>query len=326
MLQENILAKEFEHISLWSTQIAKTEKGIKNESYYSAVLPGNLYKNRYKDVLALESSRVKLKGSSGIVGSDYINANHIFDGESSRYICCQAPLPHTTADFWLMVWEQKATVIVMLTRLLENGRVKANVYWPEKNYVRYGNIIVELAGQQHTRGVTVRSFNLIMQEKDGSFSCRSITQLHYSEWPDSGTPKSTRCLRRLIRLANYYRDSQAGPMIVHCSAGIGRAGTFIATDIMIRAHSSNSKTEKGCPPRTVMDTVIHLREQRRGMVQTLDQYRFVHQAVTDYLLESSGEESDETMWEVEEDEEVEEFQFEVPPHFDSEIPVPLPVC
>jgi protein tyrosine phosphatase len=247
--------------------------------FFSATLPCNIGKNRYYDVLPLEHTRVKLSTANG---ADYINANFI-DGEipnSSRYyISCQAPLLSTRADFWRMIYEQKCTLIVMLTRLYEKNCEKANVYWPEGEgeTVQYGGIAVNLKSISFMQDITIRTFRIHVDTPNGIVS-RDVVHLHYTEWPDFGVPRSTKLLRQLIDLVDSYADRGKGPIVAHCSAGIGRTGTFIGLAICLE------KLKLGLPVN-VMQTVRQMRKQRKGMVQTKEQYMFIYAALTDALRE-----------------------------------------
>lgn len=254
------------------------------EAYIEATAPCNIHKNRYRDVLPLGfngnvPTRVRLQPILGVEGSEYINANYI-DIRDKRYIACQAPIPHTFADFWRMVWEQEVTVIVMLTSLVECDRVKAHAYWPavDKTH-RFGALAVTLLEESYECGVMTRKLSITKLEDD---STRQVTQLHFCEWPDHGVPRSSAGIRRILHLSHYYsrlhqhQQGLAGPIVVHCSAGIGRAGTFIAIDVMLDVlHSRRLREPDDGSPKTVFDTVRYLRQRRRGMIQTLEQYKFI---------------------------------------------------
>jgi len=207
-----------------------------------------------------------------------MNANYIFDG---LYISCQAPLFSTMNDFWRMIWEQNCPVIVMLTRLLESGKMKANIYWPLSSCsLRFGDIDVTILEEEEKfEHFTHRHFLLRRGQE-----VREVHHLHYTEWPDFGTPTSTEGIRDLITASNDYRDSSnsQGPMVVHCSAGVGRSGTFIAI------HHALERLEQGLD-YDVKDIVTNMRQQRWGMVQTEKQYSFIYRAIEDYLSEMETE-------------------------------------
>lgn len=284
-LREEEMEKEYQRICAESARIEQQRCKESDESFLSATAPWNFHKNRYKDVLPLGSNgntptRVKVQIVNGVEGSDYINANFIECSPEKRFIACQAPVPHTISDFWRMVWEQESAVIVMLTSLVENDRIKAHAYWPplEKTH-RFGCFLVKLEEESYDSGVMTRKLLVTRLEDNQS---RNITQLHFCEWPDHGVPKSCQGIRRLMHLSHFYRTYHhhnhglSGPTIVHCSAGIGRAGTFIAIDMLLDSHKF---AENAAYPKTVYDTVRWLRLRRKGMIQTVDQYKFIYKAL-----------------------------------------------
>jgi protein tyrosine phosphatase len=205
-----------------------------------------------------------------------MNANYIFDGQ---YISCQAPLFSTINDFWRMMWEQNCSVIVMLTRLLEGGKMKANIYWPLSRScsLRFGDIEVTLLEEEANSEHLIHRHVRLCRGQE----VREVHQLHYTEWPDFGAPTSTDGIRDLIAASNAYRDASnnRGPMVVHCSAGIGRSGTFIAI------HQAFERIEQGLD-FDVKDMVLRMRQERWGMVQTEKQYSFIFRAIDDHLNET----------------------------------------
>jgi len=253
-------------------------ENVRCRVFSSALRPQSAHKNRYPDILPYEHSLVRLQ-YLGHEGSDYMNANYIFGGQ---YISCQAPLFSTINDFWRMVWEQNCPVIVMLTRLLESGKMKANIYWPLSSScsLRFGDIEVTLLEEDEKCEHFIQRHFLLRRGQE----VREVHHLHYTEWSDFGAPTSTEGIRDLISASNDYRDSSnsRGPMVVHCSAGIGRAGTFIAI------HQALERLEQGLD-YNVKDLVLHMREQRWGMVQTEKQYSFIHRAINDHLSECETE-------------------------------------
>lgn len=277
--------------------------------FASAIHPNNAHKNRYYNILANEESRVRLAPlETG--DEDYINANYI-DGDvpnSKRaYILTQAPLPHTTGDFWRMVWQEKCPVIACLTMLRENHKIKAHKYWPDDGQMQqHGKIFVVHNLSVLFKNIIVRSFTVW---KDGeNVHPMEVLQLHYQDWPDFGTPASTDSIRALSSLLSALKDrrkqrnGETGPAIIHCSAGVGRAGTFVAIHITLtklehmlpsRLPSSSSPCSSSAPtlsslfdsPFSIKDMVAKLRRQRAGIVQTLEQYTFIYRAVADALLQ-----------------------------------------
>eukprot|EP01087_Luapelamoeba_hula_P008272 TRINITY_DN2063_c1_g1_i3.p1 TRINITY_DN2063_c1_g1~~TRINITY_DN2063_c1_g1_i3.p1 ORF type:complete len:1047 (-),score=213.22 TRINITY_DN2063_c1_g1_i3:60-3200(-) len=381
---------EFEQLNRLDEK-RKQESSGEEAAFNPALDYQNISKNRYNNVLPNPDTRVKLQSSRD--GTDYINANFV-QGERECYIACQAPLPNTFGDFWRMVYEQRSYVIIMLTRLTERDRVKAEQYWPssgpltrprllktmqrptvyapersslsdsdellklltaasndsapntpkskprsnelidlsegddflnciEKSprtavndvelkrpdtsdqrgfleeedqdwgYTEYDTIAVRLQRtQQPSKNLTIRHFFMKSRTmKDGELiqePPRRVVQIHYTGWPDFGKPKSTTTVHKLMELMDYYRRTAPpdmnGPMILHCSAGLGRTGTLIA------AHIAIEKVRLG-RVKDVLDTdmrqvVVDLRQQRSGMVQTKDQYLFVHQLIREYIPSS----------------------------------------
>jgi protein tyrosine phosphatase len=179
-----------------------------------------------------------------------------------------------------MVWEQNTTVIVMLTRLMEAGRTKAHVYWPtnQGQPQMFGNILVTLLEEQTNEFYKVRKFRV-----ESNNISREITHFHYTDWPDFGVPKTTMGILRLCYHTNEC-SINGGPMIVHCSAGIGRSGSFIGIHYLISSSETNSNFFLS--NITVLELTKKMRQQRPGMVQTVDQYRFIYQAVNDFVKAS----------------------------------------
>jgi len=246
--------------------------------YYfrSAISPFSQMKNRYPDILPLENTRVRLRKLTDQEGSDYINANHILD---KKYISCQAPVFSTFADFWRMIWEHSCPIVLMLTKLFENGRTKAHIYWPvyHNATLQFGDISVTKIEEEDYGTLVIRTFFL----KRGNES-RTIYHLHHTAWPDFGVPPTTEGVRELVNFVNIYREAASikGPIVVHCSAGVGRSGTFIAI------HWACSLLDVDIP-FSLLNIVAQMRSERIGMVQNEKQYEFIHQCIHDYKTISS---------------------------------------
>eukprot|EP01122_Echinamoeba_exundans_P014539 TRINITY_DN6612_c0_g1_i1.p1 TRINITY_DN6612_c0_g1~~TRINITY_DN6612_c0_g1_i1.p1 ORF type:complete len:618 (+),score=75.23 TRINITY_DN6612_c0_g1_i1:84-1937(+) len=225
--------REYRELSL---QTQRLRAARDSELHPSAVHPLNKNKNRYPDVLPVEETRIRLSKVGEIPHSDYINANLVRSDEKFSAICSQAPLPHTFDDFWRMVWEQDVPIIVILMRLREQGKVKGHHYWPtSKSKPKvYGDIVVSLKKAKQVEETRVRVFELTRKiPMTESFSTRRVVQLHFKGWPDQGVPESTQPIRELVHLMQFYRRKASarsldGPALIHCSAGIGRTGTFLA--------------------------------------------------------------------------------------------------
>ncbi|XP_014844151.1 PREDICTED: receptor-type tyrosine-protein phosphatase delta-like isoform X12 [Poecilia mexicana] len=238
----------------------------------------NKPKNRYANVIAYDHSRVILSSIDGVPGSDYINANYI-DGyrRQNAYIATQGPLPETFGDFWRMVWEQHTANIVMMTKLEEKSRmpsyffskVKCDQYWPTRGTETYGIIQVTLLDTVELATYSMRTFALY---KTGSNEKREVRHFQFTAWPDHGVPEHPTPFLAFLRRVKACNPPDAGPMIVHCSAGVGRTGCFIVIDGM----TERIKHEKTVD---IYGHVTLMRSQRNYMVQTEDQYIFIHDAL-----------------------------------------------
>ncbi|XP_067385006.1 receptor-type tyrosine-protein phosphatase F isoform X5 [Channa argus] len=260
----------------------KANDGLRFSQEYESIDPGQQFtwensnmevnkpKNRYANVIAYDHSRVVLTSVDAVPGSDYINANYI-DGyrKQNAYIATQGPLPETLSDFWRMVWEQRSTTIVMMTRLEEKSRVKCDQYWPLRGTETYGMIQVTMLDTVELATYSVRTFALY---KNGSSEKREVRQFQFMAWPDHGVPEYPTPILAFLRRVKACNPPDAGPMVVHCSAGVGRTGCFIVIDAMLE----RMKHEKSVD---IYGHVTCMRAQRNYMVQTEDQYIFIHEAL-----------------------------------------------
>ncbi|XP_048038131.1 receptor-type tyrosine-protein phosphatase S isoform X32 [Megalobrama amblycephala] len=264
------------------TELLKANDNLKLSQEYESIDPGQQFtwehsnlevnkpKNRYANVIAYDHSRVILAPIEGITGSDYINANYI-DGyrKQNAYIATQGPLPETFGDFWRMVWEQRAATVVMMTRLEEKSRIKCDQYWPSRGTETYGMIQVTLLDTIELATFCVRTFSL---HKNGSSEKREVRQFQFTAWPDHGVPEYPTPFLAFLRRVKTCNPPDAGPIIAHCSAGVGRTGCFIVIDAMLE----RIKHEKTVD---IYGHVTLMRSQRNYMVQTEDQYSFIHDAL-----------------------------------------------
>uniref|UniRef100_A0A3B4T6M6 protein-tyrosine-phosphatase n=1 Tax=Seriola dumerili TaxID=41447 RepID=A0A3B4T6M6_SERDU len=250
----------------------------RNQPLDSALLPENRGKNRYNNILPYDSTRVKLSYVDDDPCSDYINASYIPGNNFRReYIATQGPLPGTKDDFWKMVWEQNVHNVVMVTQCVEKGRVKCDHYWPfDQDPLYYGDLIVQMLSESVLPEWTIREFN-ICSEEQLSFT-RLVRQFHYTVWPDHGVPETTHSLIQFVRTVRDYvnRTPGSGPTVVHCSAGVGRTGTFIVLDRVLQQLDSKDTLD-------IYGSVFDLRLHRSHMVQTECQYSYLHQCVRDVL-------------------------------------------
>lgn len=235
----------------------------------------NIKKNRHPDFLPYDHARIKLKVESSPSRSDYINASPIIehDPRMPAYIATQGPLSHTISDFWQMVWESGCTVIVMLTPLVEDGVKQCDRYWPDEGSSLYHIYEVNLVSEHiWCEDFLVRSFYLKNVQTQET---RTLTQFHFLSWPAEGTPASTRPLLDFRRKVNKCYRGRSCPIIVHCSDGAGRTGTYILIDMVL------NRMAKGVKEIDIAATLEHVRDQRPGLVRSKDQFEFALTAVAE---------------------------------------------
>ncbi|XP_051659946.1 receptor-type tyrosine-protein phosphatase eta isoform X4 [Manacus candei] len=251
---------------------------------FAAELPENRGKNRYNNVLPYDISRVKLSNESSGTG-DYINANYIPGYNSKKaFIAAQGPLPNTIDDFWQMIWEKNIYSIVMLTKCMEQARTKCEQYWPDKQSKTYGDIMVTMVSEIVLPEWTIRDFTV---EKSNTPESHTVRQFHFTSWPDHGVPETTDLLIDFRHLVHQYNSQNPvdSPTLVHCSAGVGRTGTFIAIDRLIQQMEMENTVD-------VYGVVYDLRMHRPLMVQTEDQYVFLNQCVMDIIRSQREKKTD----------------------------------
>uniref|UniRef100_A0A8C5Q4D1 protein-tyrosine-phosphatase n=1 Tax=Leptobrachium leishanense TaxID=445787 RepID=A0A8C5Q4D1_9ANUR len=254
-----------EYESFFEGQTAPWESAKKDE---------NRMKNRYGNIIAYDHSRVRLQPIEDEASSDYINGNYI-DGyhRPNHYIATQGPMQETVYDFWRMVWHENTASIVMVTNLVEVGRVKCCKYWPDDTEI-YKDIKVTLIETELLAEYVIRTFAV---EKRGVHEIREIRQFHFTGWPDHGVPYHATGLLGFVRQVKSKSPSSSGPLVVHCSAGAGRTGCFIVIDIMLDMAEREGVVD-------IYNCVRELRLRRVNMVQTEEQYVFIHDAILEACL------------------------------------------
>ncbi|CAN6476236.1 unnamed protein product [Victoria cruziana] len=275
--QETLL-QEFEAVQ--ASRLRKSEMQMRCKV---ALEVANSEKNRYIDVLPFDDSRVVLDSSrdNKLMGNGYINASFIeaaSDGNFSCFIATQGPLPETAEDFWEMVIQYHCPVVVMLTRLVDNYMVvKCGEYFhPEEGCRQFGKICVT------TKHMKICDASLVLRymevnNQESSAAPLSVLHLQYPDWPDHGVPVNTGAVRDILKRI-YHLPVALGPLVVHCSAGIGRTGAFCTI-----LHTIQRILTGDMSAVDLDKTIVGFRSQRIGMVQTEDQFFFCYAAIIDEL-------------------------------------------
>ncbi|NWQ75109.1 PTPRQ phosphatase, partial [Columbina picui] len=259
-------------------EFSELPKFLEDLASTDADLPWNRSKNRFPNIKPYNNNRVKLMPDAAVPGSDYINASYV-----SGYLCpnefiaTQGPLPGTVGDFWRMVWETRAKTLVMLTQCFEKGRIRCHQYWPEDNkpVTVFGDIVITKLMEDTQIDWTIRDLKI---ERHGD--CMMVRQCNFTSWPEHGVPETTAPIIHFVKLIRASRAHDNTPMVVHCSAGVGRTGVYIALDHLTQHINDHDFVD-------IYGLVAELRRERMCMVQNLAQYIFLHQCVLD-LLASKG--------------------------------------
>ncbi|XP_078254191.1 tyrosine-protein phosphatase non-receptor type 1-like isoform X4 [Rhinoraja longicauda] len=283
---------EIDKDSRWPQSYLEIRNQSQDFPYKVAKYPENRIRNRYRDVSPFDHSRVKLRTAE----NDYINASLIIMEEAQRnYILTQGPLPDSCGHFWQMVWEQKSRAVVMLNRVIEKGSVKCEKYWPNMNEETMAfedtEFSLTLLCEDVKSYYTVRQLEL---QRNSTGETREIYHFHYTTWPDFGVPESPASfLNFLFKVRESGSlNSDCGPAVVHCSAGIGRSGTFSLVDTCLVL------MEKRQDPSSVdiREILLEMRKYRMGLIQTPDQLRFSYMAVIEGAKYIMGDPSVQKRW------------------------------
>ncbi|XP_064386420.1 receptor-type tyrosine-protein phosphatase kappa-like [Halichondria panicea] len=247
--------------------------GGKEGEHSTAIAKQHKEENRFGNILVYDDNLIILDPIPGQEDcqSDYINACYV-DGfvKRNKFIASQGPLPNTVVDFWRMMWQERPPIIVMLTNVMENNKTKCQQYWPDSGSVSYGPFTVTITDQQVLADYTVR--NLLLAIKGESGKPFKTTQFHFTTWPDHGVPDYATPILGFHRRVKSQHKPSRGPLLVHCSAGVGRTGTYIAIDNVLDQIATEGIVD-------ISGTIVKSRNQRMKMVQTRDQYVFIHDAI-----------------------------------------------
>ncbi|XP_070509549.1 tyrosine-protein phosphatase non-receptor type 61F isoform X1 [Chironomus tepperi] len=276
--------------------------------------------NRYRDVNPYDHSRIILKRQT--IDSDYINANLVkLERAKRQYILCQGPLEHTVGHFWLMVWEQQSKAILMLNKIIEKKQVKCHLYWPKKEGQRLNlpdvGLTVEFVTAENYKNFSKRLFRVTDVESTKS---REVIQFHYTQWPDFGVPSSPIAFLQFLKQVrdSGVLDENVGPPVIHCSAGIGRSGTFCLVDcclVLIDKEGENRVS--------VQDILLELRKYRMGLIQTYDQLTFSYEAIIEGMRRMNNDtfnDLDNLEIATGSDDEIEQSPPPIPPRSSSFVP------
>jgi len=278
-LEKKYTDNEFRLIELKEDSKDIFPEGTKEE----ALNQKNKSKNRYEAVVPYDYNRVKLQTANNM--DDYINASYV-KGDDVTFIAAQGPLKDTVDDFWRMIWENDIHIVLMLTEEIENDRVKCFRYWPETNdpseAFHRGDLKLKLISSETKEGISVQRKYRLTNKMQPETKAKKVVQLQFLAWPDHSIPKSPSVVLDLIEtIDNLRKESNTNsPILIHCSAGIGRTGSFLAIYFQVTKLRKHMQTNPNEPfPFEIYKTVLELRKQRSGMIQESEQYRFCYQVL-----------------------------------------------
>eukprot|EP00731_Ephydatia_muelleri_P019044 Em0011g1084a len=232
--------------------------------------------NRFANIVPYDENLIQLSPMEGQQDCQrsYINSSYIAGySEPKKFIATQGPLPSTIVDLWRLVWQEGVSTIVMVTNIKEDGKVKCQQYWAESGHQKYGPFSVAITEQKDFADYVIRVFEVTLS---GS-AARKVTQFHFTGWPDHGVPEYATSLLAFHRKVKSQHDGSKGPILVHCSAGVGRTGTLIAIDTVLEQIEKEGLVD-------IAGTIRKMRRQRMKMVQTPDQYIFLHDAILESVM------------------------------------------
>jgi len=264
--------KEFEQIQEYSARFnARKTRHIGQSEV-------NQNKNRFVDIIPFDDNYVTLETEQGQPPSNYVNASFVDNmAVLDKIIVTQGPKQNTVLDFWRMVVERNCRHIIMLTNCQEQGRVKCFQYWPPNGQMLHFDDISLFTVEEkevHT-GLLLRKIEVCFESVHGDGEAHVVQQLHLTNWPDHGVPDHVNGLLAFLRVASNFRDSEYS--VIHCSAGVGRTGTYLAL------LSLTQQIQAGCDSIDIKQTVCDLRGKRPKMVQTREQYVFIYQCIATFV-------------------------------------------
>ncbi|XP_064386154.1 uncharacterized protein LOC135334773 isoform X2 [Halichondria panicea] len=252
------------------------DSGERGHPVIISVTPENKLNNRFGNIAVYDDNLIILDPIPGQEDcqSDYINACYV-DGykKPKRFIATQGPLPNTLVDFWRLMWQERPPIIVMLTNLKENNKIKCQQYWPESGKKQFGPFTVAITDQQILADYTIRTLEASL---DGDRRVLRVKLFHFTAWPDHGVPEYATPILAFHRRVQSQHKPSKGPILIHCSAGVGRTGTYIAIDNVLDQISVDGLID-------ISGTIVKSRNQRMKLVQTQNQYVFIHDAILESM-------------------------------------------